>query len=232
MFATYILGPIFTLLPRRWRERVFQTTASRTARAATISGIIEAVLALFGLAVWYSIYVAMAANTAAHSGATVPDEYANRAGVFAYVLFWLNPITWMVAYFGLEGVARSLAALTSGEVYGTLPLCAVDYVVRRVKKHGTKPELPLVADEIAAGDATCDMKIASCRNKPDWEYPFTIRYAGAYFQVVANMHLAAGARPYVYSLRRLPAGEVARGLKEYDPEDILRAAQPAEAVGK
>jgi hypothetical protein len=229
MFATYILGPIFTLLPRRWRERVFQTTAGRMARAAIISGIVESILALFAIVVWYSIYVAMAANTATHSGALVPDEYANRVGTFAYMLFWLNPITWIVAYFGLEGVARSLAALTSGEVYGTLPLCAADYIVRRVKKHRAKPELPLVADEIIPGDA-CDMRIASCRNKPDWEYPFTIHYAGAYFQVIANVHLAAGPRPYVYSFRRLPAGEVARGLKEYDPEEILRVVKSIEAV--
>lgn len=221
MFATYILGPILTLLPRRWRERVFQSTPSRMARAATISGIVESVLALFAIAVWYSIYVAMAANTVTHSSTVVPDEYTNRVGMFGYIWFSLNPITWIVLYFGLEGVARSLAALTSGEVYGTLPLCTADYLVRRVKKHAAKLELPVVADEIIPGDATCDMKIASCRNKPDWEYPFTIRYAGAYFQVIANMHLAAGSRPHVYSLRRLPAGEVARGLKEYDPEDIL-----------
>lgn len=223
MLATYILGPIFTLLPQRWRERVFQSTQGRIARAATLSGIVESVLALFAIAVWYSIYAAMAANTAAHSGTVVPDEYANRVGLFGYIWFCLNPVTWIIAYFGLEGVARSLAALASGEVYGTLPLCAADYIVRRVKKHRAKPALPLVADEIISGDESCDMKIASCRNKPDWEYPFTIRYAGAYFQVIASMHLAAGPRPHVYSLHRLPVGEVARGLKEYHPEDILNS---------
>jgi hypothetical protein len=139
--------------------------------------------------------------------------------MFAYIWFWLNPLTWLISYFSLEGAARSVAALTTGEVYGTLPLWAVDFAMRRMHRHRSEP--PLVADEITAGDGSCDMKIASCRPKLAWKYPFTIRYAGAYFQVVASADLGAGPRPHVYSLRRLPPGEIARGLQDYRPEDVL-----------
>jgi hypothetical protein len=232
MFATYILGPIFAFLPQRWRERVFQSTPSQVARATTLSGILESVLSVVALVVWYSIYVTLAAETARRSAGAVPDEYANRIGLFGFVWFWLNPVTWTVAYFGMEGVVRSLAALTTGEAYGTLPLCVADYLLQRAKRSRERTDLPLVADEIISGDATCDMKIASCRDKVDWKYPFTIRYAGAYFQVVGSLHMGAGPRPYVYSLRRLPTGEIARGLKEYQPEDILQSAQPLEPVAK
>ncbi len=231
MFATYILGPVVTLLPRRWREKIFPSTPSRVARAATISGILESVVTLVGLVTWYSIYIADATETISRSAAGAPES-PERIGLFGYVWFWLNPITWVIAYFGLEGVMRSAAALVAGEAYGTLPLCVADYLWRRVKRGRARPELPLIADEISPGDGTCDMKIASCRNKLDWKYPFTIRFAGAHFQVIACINLGAGPRAYVYSLRRLPPGEIARGLKEYRTEDILTARQPLEPVEK
>jgi hypothetical protein len=226
MWATYMLGPIFALLPRRWRERVFQTTPNRLARATTLSGIFEAVLGFVGLVVWYSIYARLAGDALGSAGAS------ERAGLFAYVWFWLNPITWMVGYFGLEGVLRSVAALATGETYGTLPLFLVEYFSQRVARRSKRPQLVLVPDEIMRGDSTCDMKIASCRVRADWKYPFTIHYAGAYFQVVADIHLGAGPRPHVYSLRRLPPGEIARGLREYHPEDVVVAPQRLEPIEK
>jgi hypothetical protein len=227
-FATYLLGPIFALLPRPWREKLFRTTPNRLARVATLSGIIEAVLGLVGLVVWYSIYVTLARGAISHSpeggGAT------ERMGLFAYIWFWLNPVTWLVAYFGLEGVARLLAALSTGESYGTLPLFLIERLCRVATRRPQKPAPPLVCDEITTGDSACDMKIASCRAKTGWKHPFTIRYAGAYFQVVAGIDLGAGPRPHVYSLRRLPPGEIARGLEEYHPEDVLSAPQHLEKV--
>jgi hypothetical protein len=231
MWPTYILGPIFTLLPRRWREKIFPTTPNRLARAATLSGIFEALLALVALFIWYSIYVRLAGDALAHSSAA-PGGADERMGLFAYIWFWLNPITWVVAYFGLEGVLRSVAALTAGESYGTLPLFLAERLYRLAARPSKKPGLAPVSDEITPGDATCDIKIASCRAKPDWKYPFTIRYGGAYFQVIANIHLGAGPRPYVYSLRRLPPGEIARGLREYHPEDALVAVQRLERIEK
>lgn len=225
MWATYILGPIFTLLPRRWREKVFRSTPGRVARAAMLSGILESLAALFALVVWYSVYVTLVTDALSRSAGG-----NERIGLFAYVWFWTNPITWIVAYFCIEGVTRLLAALVTGEAYGMVPLCAIDYAIRRVERSRIKPELPLVPDEVTPGDGACDMKIAACRARPEWKYPFTIHYGGAYFQVVASMNLGAGPRPYIYSLRRLPQGEIARGLREYHPDDVLTAIQPLEPI--
>lgn len=230
MFATYILGPFLTMLPRRWRTRVLAATPVHASRAAVVSGILEIVLSIVALVVWYSIYVTLLSAAAAHSSVAVPDHSANRIGMFAYIWFWLNPITWAVAYFAFEGGVRFLAALVTGETYGILPLWAVERVWHFFKQRNARPPLPLVADEITPGDATCDIKIASCRPRSQWKYPFAIRYAGAYFQVVASSDLGVGPRPHVYSLRRLPPGEIAGGLKDYDPADILTSIAPLEPI--
>lgn len=209
------------MLPRRWRSKVFAAASIQAAPAAILSGILEVILAIVALVVWYSVYVTLLSGAVAHS--TSPDAGSNRIGMFAYVWFWLNPITWVLAYSALEGAVRFLAALSTGEPYGIAPLWIVECLstFAGTRRRRAQPILPLVADEISPGDASCDAKIASCRPKSDWKYPFTIRYAGAYFQVIANMDLGAGPRPHVYSLRRLPAGEIAAGLKDYDPADVL-----------
>lgn len=230
MFSTYILGPFLTMLPRRWRTRALASVPVHASRAAIVSGIVELVLAIASLVVWYSIYVTLLSAAAAHSSVAVPDHSANRIGMFAYIWFWLNPITWVVAYFAFEGGVRFLAALVTGETYGILPLWAVERVWRFYQQRNAPPPLPLVTDEITPGDATCDIRISSCRPKADWKYPFTIRYAGGYFQVVASANLGAGPRPHVYSLRRLPPGEIARGLKEYDPADVLRKSAQLQPI--
>jgi hypothetical protein len=229
VLATYILGPFAALLPRRWRKKVFPSAPAQMSRVAMLSGILEAVLAMAGLVLWYSIYVTLASDAIGRS--TAPGG-SSRIGMFAYIWFWLNPITWFVSYFVFEGAVRYLAALTAGEACGSLPLCFADWVWRHARPRSAKLDPPLVADEMVPGDAAGDIKIASCRAKPDWQYPFTIRYAGAYFQVFASVHLGAGPRPHVYSLRRLRPGEVARGLKEYKPDDILTTVAPLEPVEK
>jgi hypothetical protein len=232
VLSTYIFGPFVTMLPRRWRAKPLATVSIQLSRASMLSGIVEAALAIVSLTVWYSIYVTLLSSAAAHSSVAVPEQSANRIGMFAYVWFWLNPITWVVAYFVLEGAMRFLAGLVTGEAYAILPLWALERSLRFVEQRNARPALPLVADEITPGDASCDMKIASCREKSNWKYPFTIRFAGSYFQVVGSVNLDAGPRPHVYSLRRLPPGEVAGGLKNYDPADILTAVAPLEPIEK
>ncbi|HTS13838.1 MAG TPA: hypothetical protein VMH00_17085 [Candidatus Limnocylindrales bacterium] len=159
------------------------------------------------------------------------------SGFLEVVIFgriaWTSPsrlTTGIAAYLCVEGVVRFYAALSPGEALGTFPLIALADLTRIARNARSRPQIPLVRDEITAGDATCDLKIGSCRARQDWKYPFTLRYAGAYFQVVGYIDLGAGPRPYVYSLRRLPPGEIAGGLKDYTPDDILTAIQPLQRI--
>ena len=146
---------------------------------------------------------------------------------------WTSPsriVTGFAAYFTVEGIVRFYEGVSTGEGVGSFPLLAIADLWRIAKRGMAPPKLPLVSDELLPGDSGSDLKIASCREKPDWRYPFTICYAGSYFQVTGHMRTPAGSRPFVYSLRRLPPGEVARGLLEYSPEDILTKLQPVAPV--
>jgi hypothetical protein len=225
VFTTYILGPILTLLPERWRRGATAFRTTDAARDAAISGLLECLAVMIVLLAWHPIYLKHVAAAAGH----LPSAGSRKFGIFGDLWFWLSPITWVAAYFGLEGVARSLTAATSGEVYATMPLLLVEWVARGGWRDqgGTPdmrkpdPRLPVVKDEVVPNPNTSDIKISSCRPKDGWEYPFTIRYEGLYYQVMTGARATSGVRPYVYTLRRLPPGEPAHGLKDYKPEDVL-----------
>ena len=231
-WTTWVLGPVYTLLPRSWRAAICPESERFLTRAATISGVAEALIAARVLSLWYVHFFSMLgdhyARYASSREAIMAPEIVGEAG---FLVFASYPLTWVILYFGLEGIFRSFAAAVGNEVLGIFPLYAVERLCRLVRVRRTAPCVPLVPDEITPGDATCDIKISSCRKRSGWEYPFTIRYERAYFQVIAERFIGAGPRPYIYSLRRLPLGEVARGLKDYHPDDVLVPEHRVESLG-
>ena len=220
----HFFSPFYVLLPKRWRASARYGSETHLALAALISGLGEATLALIVLAFWYMLFLGMfngvyVAGVLGHyklSG--TPTE---TVGVAGFIYLAINPITWVIAYFGLEGIFRATAAFTTGETVGTLPLYAMEFLWRVARPKRKVPELPLVPDEITPGNAGCDLQIASCRQREGWKYPYTLRYGGAYFQVIDEQYITVGPRPHIYRLRRLPPGEIARGLHAYDPTDVL-----------
>lgn len=232
-WAPYVIGPFYTLLPKRWRANARQGSENSLVSAAMISGVLEALVALLLLSFWFMYYLStLGANYSAFDLASTHFAFPSTelAGEAELMTFAVHPLTWAVAYFGIEGMLRTVGAFATGEVVGTLPLYGLEYGWRRVKRRRATPELPLVADEITPGREGCDIRIASCRQREGWKYPFTLRYAGAYFQVIEEKNIGVGPRPYLYALRRLPAGEVARGLKNYDPEDVLRPIEKIQPI--
>jgi|HubBroStandDraft_5_1064220.scaffolds.fasta_scaffold150320_2 hypothetical protein len=226
---TYLLGPILAFLPRPWRARWWPHTSIEWNTATLISGVLEAVLSLAALGEWYfSYFTSLAEKFTQHTLGPHPDFHfewgaVREAGLFAFAL---HPLTWTIAYCGCEGIVRAVAALAAKHSYGTLPLAAVDFFYRKVMQRAQPATLPLVADEITPGTQDFDFRISSCRQKPLWKkHPFTIRYAGAYFQVVGESFIAAGPRPYMYFLRRLRPGEDTGGVQDYRPEDTLFPAR-------
>jgi len=236
-WAGYILGPIYASLPKRWRYIDHQSSERFMARCAMVSGGLESIVALLILRFWFMAFFGLLGAAYAHVALDSPAENPitkvapEVVGGAGFIVFAANPLTWLILYFFVEGILRLAAAVVTGEVCGILPLCAVDLAHHLATRGRSKQELPLVRDEILPGDRGCDLKIASCRKRSDWKFPFTIRFESAFFQVVAEHFANAGPRPYIYSLRRLPPGEVARGLREYHPDDVLVPVSRVQSLG-
>lgn len=236
-WAGYILGPIYATLPKRWRHVDHHGSERFMARCAIVSGALESLAAILVLRFWYMKFFGFFGSAYAHAALDSPAETPitkiapEVIGSAGFIVFVANPLTWLIVYFFCEGILRMTAAVVTGESCGILPLCAVDFTHYLATRGRSRAALPLVRDEILPGGPGCDIRIASCRKRPDWKYPFTIRYEGAYFQVVAEQSANVGPRPHVYSFRRLPPGEVARGLRDYHPDDVLVPAQRVQSLG-
>lgn len=206
---TYAIGPVLVLLPKRWRTGRFAELGVDWPRATAISGLIEGFGAIALLVVWYSVFVSRLAP--------LVEPYVRGSLLSGYVglfSFAAHPLTWVICYFGCEGVVRFLGAVVTGECLGTLPLALVAWAVN----YWARPsEGAKVQDEVTAGADRHDLRIASSRAKDHWKYPLTICYCDQFYQVLSAEFHARAARPHVYFLRRLPPNETIKGLEQYDP---------------
>lgn len=233
-----LLGPVFALLPERWRKALFGDAPINWRRAALVSGILEGIFFLLALIGWYMYYVPLAKaqqeavvlDAMMKNSKVEMDTTSLRVGMAfsALTAFMIHPLTWALFYFWLEGILRACAAGLTQEVTGTLPLVLVDRTLAALGHKAYEVRVPLVADEVTPGDekSSWDLKVASCRPKPTWKYPLTISLDGEFFQVVGESTVGASqGRPHVYLLRRPPEGEAYKGVDPYDPQAILQSGE-------
>jgi hypothetical protein len=242
---SYTLGPFLAFLPRRWRESLPFLASIDSKPAELLSGILECVVALIALVYWYSYSVthwaADAVFSAIQNGAEIDPKAIGFAGL---AVMFLHPLTWLIAYFGFEGIVRLCAAFTDTTL-GVLPLFLADKIYlqfvrggnpltvgtdnfsqnhlasgfRAVRERALMAALPLIPDELHFATRGSDqiLEIRSCRAKPDWTPPRVVRHEDRYYQLEACSQGSA-SRPFIYVLRKLSAGVPGRTVLVYSPE--------------
>lgn len=206
----------------------------------------ESLSALVAFVYWYSYSVTHWARdavfSAIHAGAQIPPS---TIGFAALAVMFLHPLTWLISFAAIEGVVRFLGAAFTDNVLGILPLFALDRVLLQFgpSAHAKPPteteglwssffnvlrqqvvflRHPILPDELLySSDAIGDVvSINSSRPKPGWEPPRTISIGNDYYRLEISSQ-QAGPRPFLYLLRRLPAGVPGRTVISYSPEDAI-----------
>ena len=248
---TYFLGPFFSILPKEWRKLLPFHDDVQWGPATAMSGLAEAVAALLGLSHWYSVamtaWIAHGVDSAL-AGKVGPGVTPQEIGSVALVVWASHQLTWLLAYFGAEGMARLCAAAFAESTPGTLPLFLLDKIFfgafrRRAPnvmnaKDGSSSNVasmasairerllvaktPLAPDELCISNNASEeiLEIRSCRRKDGWTPPRVVRYQESYYRLEAESSGAA-PRPFRYTLRRLPAGVPGRSVLTYAPEDAV-----------
>jgi hypothetical protein len=249
---TYLFGPIFAIFPAPWRMSLPFAKRVRWERATAISGFFEAVLALVALMYWYSYAMSTWVGngiSVALSGKMGPEVRPQDIGGAALIVWWMHPVTWLIAYVGFEGIVRACAGAFGGTSCGILPLFLADKILfgpfrRRKEGAGAVGNVSSFAGAIhervrAASlteipDELCFTKdesgeileIRSTRRKQEWTPPRTVRYLDDYYRLESDSS-ASGPRPFCYRLRRLAAGVPGRTVIQYAPADaVIRTAVP------
>jgi hypothetical protein len=244
---TFLLGPFLALLPKRWRESLPDRDSIGWQIAGILSGFAESLIALVAMMYWYSYSVTgwvsrgVDAALAGKMGRGVTDQ---EIGFTAIVIFATHPLTWLIAYAGVEGSVRLVGAAFSENNLGILPLFVLDKIYLKItgrsgpsaaKAAGyeqgnwssytgairEKVRLsvaPVVPDELCFSKNGADeiLEIRACRRKPDWTPPKTVRYQDAFYRLEATSH-GPEPRPFRYRLRRLSAGVMGRTVLVYSP---------------
>lgn len=245
---TYLLGPFLALLPRRWRNALPFHNAVSWKPAAILSGLGESVIAVVALMYWYSFSMTTWVSAAldnALSGKTTPGLTTHDVAFAALLVWSTHPLTWAIAFVGMEGAVRLCAPLTD-TVLGTFPLYLIDKIYSKLSGR-IEPETAVapkfaqgnvssyvgsVREKVTAGrhahlpDELCCtrsgteefLEIRSRSAKPDWDPPRVVRYENNYYRLEEAVR-GASPRPYVYRLRRLSAGVPSRTLLIYSPEE-------------
>jgi hypothetical protein len=248
---TYFVGPILAFFPRRWRESLPAALSVQWRPATILSGLAESVMALIAMVYWYSHSVTTWVShglDSALSGKMGPQVTDQEIGFVAILIFALHPLTWAIAYCGVEGMVRLAGAAFTDNIFGVLPLYLVDKAIVKISGRGqteAKSEtystrenlasyagairekvlmagLPKVPDELCFTRSEVDeiLEIRACRKKEDWTPPRVMRYQDAYYRLETSSQGAA-PRPFVYVLRRLAAGVPGRSVLLYRPEEVV-----------
>jgi hypothetical protein len=244
---TILLGPFLALFPKRWRDSLPPFLSPAWRLATILSGFAEGVFALFAMLEWYSYSMATwvsRAMASATSGNLPREANEQEIGFAAISIFAMHPWTWAIGYCAVEGTVRLLSAAFSESIFGILPLYLVDKVlakstgrqtvkstdspdaaqghlssfagsIRQKVLTATLPELPDEHWVKRAGDEET-LEIRATRPKAQWVPPGIVCYGDAYYRLEAAA-TGAASRPFVYTLRRLPAGVPGRSVLIYKP---------------
>jgi len=246
---TYLLGPFLALLPQRWRKSLPAGSAVQWRRATVLSGFGEAAIALASLLFWYSYYMNLLVDNgldSALSGKMGPGVTDQTIGFTALFIWATHPLTWLIAYAGVEGSVRLVGAAFTETNLGILPLFLMDKIFLKlsgrsapsaakaagysegnlssyasaINEKALLKKLPQVPDEILmCRDGPEEMlEIRASRRKVDWNPPRTVRYQDTYYRLEACAD-GMPPRPFRYTLRKLSAGVMGRTVLVYSPEE-------------
>jgi len=211
----------------------------------------ELVAGLIALSYWYSYAMTAWVGqgvASALSGSTGPGVEPQEIGAVALTIWATHPLTWLLAYVGMEGGVRLCASAFADTHLGILPLFLFDKIFfsafRRkgtprieskenpanpissflgvIRERAMVAKLPLISDELCFRKSGTEeiLEIYACRRKQDWTPPRMVRYQEGYYRLETDS-LAAGPRPFHYTLRRLAAGVPGRTVLFYSPSGAI-----------
>ena len=220
----FIGGVLMTLLPPRYRE------GRKLLAHAVTSGALQSFFALFlGVTRLYvrearGDVMGLSAEVAKEIWKNDPGALRGAGMVTGFANFWLDPVNMIVFYFVFEGIIRCMAAAGPGQVVGSLPLYVISGVHGLVDKVAYRRDLgPLVVDEVVRGGEKqkYDLKVYSCRPKPDWNAYVTIEFEGQFYQMY-DEEPGTPPRRFIYYLRKNPTGRLVVNIHPYKIDDVLK----------
>ena len=212
----FFRGIFYSFLPRVYWRGWRPSSTVDFVRSAVLSGLLECSVCLYFLIVGFWHFLASRAQQ------LQPVDISE--GTRLYLLgilsleYLFHPWTLIGIVFAGEGALRASAAFFTDEVIPSLPIRLIAFAQGRLearrKAASGGPDIPDLFERVPA--ETCDVRISAQRSKDGWRSSVTVAVEGEFYEI-AQVVTGAGLRPFVYLLRKIPAGAVMRGMYRYDP---------------
>ncbi len=227
---SFLLSIFLSLLPRRYRLRLPVYGGMDLRNGALVSGIVEGLVCLLIFVVRYLGFIQAKvgelgerAITKGQEGVLGVPAVQYGMGYVSMVEYFLHPLTWVILYFAVEGTVRAVAAATTQETIGTLPLQLLAWADEAIgewrMERARGPRVADIVEPVYSPDY--DLRIFTCRPKRDWDRMMTVSYQGQLYEVLDQQE-GKPPRRLVYRLRKCRPGRVVRAIHDYDPEEVLR----------
>jgi hypothetical protein len=223
---TVFLSIVLSMVPARYRGRLFHASNFDVQRGALASSLIEmigpALLLWLRYPAFYQAYVQAIVADAAAKGAHREAQAAAAmgAGSFAIFTYLIQPLTLLLVYFMFEGAVRLSAFVASKEVLPSFPLQLIAWIHGWAAGSAHERALgPRIADVVKPGPTPELLIIESCRPKA-WDTLLTISYMDKMYELESTTEQPPPRR-FVYRLRIIPPSKLIRGIHRYQPDEAL-----------
>lgn len=232
--VSLLLGMLLSLLPKRYRDRLPASAQFDLRLGAIVSGFATSAVCLVTFIARYLAFfqyrvgdIGQRAIDRGNEG-ILDHPYAQYGmGAATTVEYLFKPLSIVLIYFGIEGAVRLLAAVTTQEITGSLPLYALAWFEERLSKARAEralgPRVPDIFEEVYSNEY--EARIFTCRRRRNWNRMMTLSWQEKFYEVLREK---PGRAPhhFIYLLRKSPKSRVIRTVHYYDPEEVMREHLP------
>jgi len=181
-----------------------------------VSGILECVCFLYLLMRGYLAFLVV--RTQQMQAAAAANQSTQLYFlVLATIEYAFHPLSLIFLALSGEGVVRAWAAFFAGEIVPSLPLkltaLAHDRLDARRQSKSLGPEVPDILEQLPGEDG--ELRICAQQPKQGWRVSISVAVDGEFYEIT-QAKTDTGQRPFIYLLRKLPAGTIIRGMYKYD----------------
>ena len=232
--ASLLLGMLLSLLPKRYRDRLPASAQGDLRLGALVSGFATSAACLVAFIVRYLSFfqyrigdIGQRAIDKGNEGILAYPYAQYGMGAATTVEYLFKPLSIALIYFGIEGAVRLLAAITTQEITGSLPLYALAWLEDSLGKARAEramgPRVPDVFEEVYSNEF--DARIFTCRRRRNWHRMMTLSWQDQFYEILGER---PGRAPhhFIYLLRKSPKRRVIRTVHYFDPEEVMREHLP------
>lgn len=209
---------LLSFCPAKVRREYRPESPERVVSAATWIGLLQFFFFAYLLAVRYSYFLAARAKLWGPVLRRTSEVFQSGTLIIVTMEFLIYPVSLVLLYFCLEGMARFATGLIGSEVVPSLPVFLGFKLKTHFQSRRETDRVRQLPPDVLTTLPDGRVRIATAHARPSWSNPnHTIGIGGVHYEL-DRMDKGALPHPFVFFLRRAPLGKIRRTYEEYDAE--------------